>query len=345
MDSGIPVRRLTVACQTRLPAACQSMVDEHQVLGFLIYKNHVPHKRQRYLTGLRPTLNRTRTLLDRCTSASFTDLVASAINGGMLQSTVSALGEKLTEIIEEALGLRQSAQKGCNWMCPLAKQGFFVPLSFTAIASLGRLYVLAGEIMEAATVAHSALGLPLAQADQRESSARELLPTVAAAGAIVEEAGDRVSELLVDKPASASNMAFQDEDDDGVAVDAMEVELTETHGTEPAPEVTVPHPTPSQVPSSTPSALGPQPGLQQTVTNIPSVSLTKATPPLVPTISRLAPVGTSRVKPSVAKRSILKRSARVQAIYGRAWMSCKPLRRLRAAHRTWRRIVKRRARD
>eukprot|EP00439_Symbiodinium_sp_Y106_P051207 s1844_g6.t2 len=169
--SSVPLRRLVVTCETRLPAACEALADEQTVLGRMIYKSRNQHRRHRHHNFLSATFKALDLLLQSVNSLELRTLAQSVVEHSTslaVSSTkpLSAMGnqeaaEKLLLSLETVQGRAESLQAltkvaGAAFH-PLVRLGFFVPLALCATALLGRVYSLSAEICEAVSGAASFL--------------------------------------------------------------------------------------------------------------------------------------------------------------------------------------------
>ena len=151
--ASVPLRRLVVTCETRLPAACEALADEQTVLGRMIYKSRNQHRRHRHHNFLSATFKALDLLLQSVNSLELRTLAQSVVEHSTslaVSSTkpLSTMGnqeaaEKLLLSLETVQGRAESLQAltkvaGAAFH-PLVRLGFFVPLALCATALLGRL--------------------------------------------------------------------------------------------------------------------------------------------------------------------------------------------------------------
>lgn len=185
--SAVFIRRLANACETRLPMACQSLANEQSLLGRILYKNKLQHRRHAHLTRLAGTFKSVDALLDTCDLQALQrlarDMLPQESVAGSLMLLKSAAAEELRRLLEGVIGkaaeLRCRAQASFAAFAPMIARGVFVPFALGASAVLGRVFALASEVFEAATAANSVLEVaaPSAVARQEVKELAARLPS------------------------------------------------------------------------------------------------------------------------------------------------------------------------
>eukprot|EP00747_Dinoflagellata_sp_TGD_P216049 gnl/TRDRNA2_/TRDRNA2_88658_c0_seq2.p1 gnl/TRDRNA2_/TRDRNA2_88658_c0~~gnl/TRDRNA2_/TRDRNA2_88658_c0_seq2.p1 ORF type:complete len:223 (-),score=45.26 gnl/TRDRNA2_/TRDRNA2_88658_c0_seq2:27-647(-) len=175
------LRRLVVACEKRIPSACQAMANEQSFLGRLLYKNKRQHRRHVHLTQLAGTFKDVDLLLDRCDITHLQKLLAACLPSESSRTSDGAAAEEqlrtaLLGVAKCSASLRSRAQAACAVLRPLLLKGFFVPFALGACATLGRVFELAGEIQEAALTGDGVLTRASAAGDA-PSHETSIVPT------------------------------------------------------------------------------------------------------------------------------------------------------------------------
>lgn len=159
------MRKLFVVCDSRVPAACQALADEQNILGRIVFKSRNAHRRHRHHSYLAATFKALDVLLRNVDSLELKKLAQSVVDcGNALKPTAEPLATlgnqesvQLLQSLEVLQGHAQSLQEltkvACAAFHPMVRLGFFVPLALCATALLGRVYALSGEICEAVSAA------------------------------------------------------------------------------------------------------------------------------------------------------------------------------------------------
>lgn len=206
-------RRLAVACEARIPAACQAMSNEQSLLGRLLYKNARPHRRHAHHAKAAAVFKSVDSLLDTCNLAELKELAVVACRGGANSCQVgdtAHLEVMLKDIFGEASKLCNLTQAACLTLSPLVVQGFFAPFALGTCAVLGRLFKLASEIKEAAGAAKGTLSAEVRHSKTNLSQASDGdVIFVSSAAEKTSQTSDQVSPGLEDLGDPVHNLPIE----------------------------------------------------------------------------------------------------------------------------------------
>lgn len=209
-----------VVCDSRVPAACQALADEQNILGRIVFKSRNSHRRHRHHNYLTATFKALDVLLNNVDSLELKKLAQSVVDSGnALKPTAEPLATlgnqeaaQLMRSLEALQGHAQSLQDltkvACASFHPMVRLGFFVPFALCATALLGRVYTLSGEICDAVS-----------------SATLVLTPAPVTAPVAIEPPAGPAAVVSVPKPVQVARPDDLDDEDMGVPLEAEEAKV------------------------------------------------------------------------------------------------------------------------